>query len=155
MKNSAEKYSKATTEGLKNKASHIFPRFFTPFDLFFDPNFHIMKFESEVVSEELLPAIRSIMASQLKQEYGLKQKEIADKIDITQPAVSQYLSGNRANQKIVNKMKDDPQIEIIIRDAVSNAAKDQEFSQEISQAIQTVRDKGLLKEKFSDTEKII
>ncbi|AOV95292.1 hypothetical protein AQV86_05240 [Nanohaloarchaea archaeon SG9] len=114
-----------------------------------------MRFESEVVSEELLPAIRSIMASQLKQEYGLKQKEIADKIDITQPAVSQYLSGNRANQKIVDKMKDDPQIEIIIRDAVSNAAKDQEFSQEISQAIQTVRDKGLLKEKFSDTEKII
>ncbi len=114
-----------------------------------------MRFESEVVSEELLPAIRSMMASQLKQEYGLKQEEIADKIDITQPAVSQYLSGNRANQKIVDKMKEDPQIEIILRDAVGKAAKDKEFSQEISQAIQTVRDKGLLKDKFSDTEKII
>jgi len=52
-------------------------------------------------------------------------------------------------------MKDDPQIEIILRDAVGKAAKDKEFSQEISQAIQTVRDKGLLKDKFSDTEKII
>lgn len=114
-----------------------------------------MKFESEVVTEELLPGIRSIIASQLKQEYGLKQKEIADKMDITQPAVSQYLSGNRANKKIVEEMKDDPQIEILLRDAVSNAAKDQAFSQEISRAIQTVKDKGLLKEKFSDTEKII
>jgi len=114
-----------------------------------------MRFESEVITEEILPAIRSIMASQLKHEYGLKQKEIADKIDITQPAVSQYLSGNRANQKTVKKLKEDPQLEIILRDAVSKAAKDQEFSQDISQAIQTIRDKGILKEKFSDTEKII
>lgn len=114
-----------------------------------------MRFESEVVSEEILPVIRSIMASQLKQEYGLKQKEIAEKMDITQPAVSQYLSGNRANQGIVQDLKDDPQIEIILRDAVGKAAKDQNFSQEISQAIQTIRDKGILKDKFSDTEKII
>lgn len=114
-----------------------------------------MRFESEVISEEVLPAIRSIMASQLKQEYGLKQEEIAEKMSITQPAVSQYLSGNRADQSIVNKLKEDPQIEIILRDAVGKAAKDKEFSQDISQAIQTVRDKGILKEKFSDTEKII
>ncbi|MFB6180689.1 MAG: transcriptional regulator [Candidatus Nanohalobium sp.] len=113
-----------------------------------------MRFESEVITEEVLPAIRSIMASQLRKEYGLKQKEIADKMGITQPAVSQYLTGNRANHSIVEKLKKDPQIEITLRDAVAKAAQDRDFSTEISQTVQTARDKGILQEQFKDTEKI-
>lgn len=113
-----------------------------------------MKFEAEIISEEILPAIRSILASKLKQEYGMKQKEIAYKMDLTQPAVSQYLSGTRADQTTINKIKDDPQIDIILNDAAGNIATDEDYQEEVSDAIRTMKDKGILKDKFEDTERL-
>jgi len=113
-----------------------------------------MRFESEVISEEVLPAIRSIMASQLKKEYGLKQQEIANKLELTQPAVSQYINETRANQEVIKKIRDDPQIDIILNDAVSKIAKGEKYDSEISSAVQTIRDKGLLKERFEDARKL-
>lgn len=113
-----------------------------------------MKFEAEVISEEILPAVRSILASRLQQEYGLMQKEIAYKLDLTQPAVSQYLSGTRADQDVINKIKDDPQINILLNDAAGNIATDDDYKEELSNAIRTIKDKGILKEKFEDTEKL-
>lgn len=113
-----------------------------------------MKFEAEVISEEILPAFRSILASELQQEYGFMQKEIAYKLDLTQPAVSQYLSGTRADQEVINKIKDDPQINILLKDAAANIAKDKDYQEELSSALRTIKDKGILKEKFKDTEKL-
>lgn len=114
-----------------------------------------MRFESEVVSEELLPAVRKTIATRLMKEYGYTQEEIAVKLNVTQPAVSQYIQGKRADSNIVNKLKDDPQIDIIIDDAVSNAAQDKDFSDEIRRIVSNVRDKGLLKERFEGTDRII
>jgi predicted transcriptional regulator len=113
-----------------------------------------MKFEAEVISEEVLPAIRSILASKLQREYGMMQKEIAYKLDLTQPAVSQYLSGTRADQKIIDKIMDDPQISILLNDAAGNIATDDDYQEELSDAVRTIKDKGILKEKFEDTEKL-
>lgn len=114
-----------------------------------------MKFEIEVITEEVLPAIRSMIATQLKKEYGLKQSEIAEKLGVTQPAVSQYLSNARADQTIIEKLKSDPQTEILVKDAGAKAARDEIFSEEIADIVKNVRDKGLLKEEFEDTYKII
>ncbi len=113
-----------------------------------------MRFEAEVITEEILPAIRSIIATRLHQEYGLTQEEIANRLEVTQPAVSQYLSQSRADQDVVEKLRDDPQVDIMLDDASGNAAKGKEFSGNVSQVIETVRDKGLLKEKFQDTKKL-
>ena len=114
-----------------------------------------MKFEVEVISEEVLPAVRSLIASGLKEDYGLKQREIARKLGVTQPAVSNYLSGSRADQEVINAINSDPQIELLLEDATSLAVKNEDYSEEVSQIIWNIRDKGLIKEKFSDTEKII
>ncbi|MFB6203031.1 MAG: transcriptional regulator [Candidatus Nanohaloarchaea archaeon] len=114
-----------------------------------------MRFEAEVVVDELLPAMRSIVASKLQQEYGLKQEQIADKLGVTQPAVSQYLSGTRADQELVEKLKQDAQIEILLNDATSKAAVNDDFSHEFAKTVATVRDKGMMKERFSDTFKLI
>lgn len=114
-----------------------------------------MKFELEVISEEILPAVRSLIAQEMKDSYGLKQREIAEKTGMTQPAVSNYLNGSRASQEIIEKIGEDPQIQILIEDAAGKAVKDEEYSEEISQIIWNIRDKGLVKERFSDTEKII
>lgn len=113
-----------------------------------------MRFEAEVISDELLPAIRSILATRLDNDYGLTQEEIAAKLEVTQPAVSQYLGEERADQSVVEKLKDDPQVDIMLNDAAGRAAKGNDFSSDISQVVQTVRDKGLLREKFQDTHKL-
>jgi predicted transcriptional regulator len=114
-----------------------------------------MEFESEVVANELLPAVRSILARKLSEEYGLNQREIADLLDITQPAVSQYLNEKRADQSIVEKIEDDPQTGIILNDAAEKAAREEDYSEELSSIVSTVRDKGMLKEKFSEAGRIL
>jgi predicted transcriptional regulator len=113
-----------------------------------------MKFEAEVIAEEVLPAIRSILASKLQQEYGFMQKEIAYKLELTQTAVSKYLTGARAEQDVIQKLEDDPQVNILLNDAAGNIAKDEDYKEEIADAIRTIKDKGLLKEKFGDAEKL-
>jgi len=114
-----------------------------------------MKFEAEVVVEEILPAVRKILADRLSQSYGLNQSEIARKLAVTQPAVSQYLKGKRADGEIVKLLEDDPQISVLLDDAVSLAAKNEDFSKEIGQILDTSRDKGLFKEKFEDSKKLM
>lgn len=114
-----------------------------------------MRFESEVVSENLLPSIRSIMARRMSEEYGLNQREIAELLDLTQPAVSQYLNKKRADQEIVDKLKDDPQTGILLNDAADKAAKEENYTEELRSIVTTVRDKGIMKEKFSKAERIL
>jgi len=113
-----------------------------------------MDFESEVISQEFLPAVRSLLAEQLSEDYGLYQEEIAEIMDITQPAVSQYLNKKRASKKILRKMRDDPQVMLIIDEASSNAAKEEAYLEEFRQVLETVKAKGLVKEKFEDAEKL-
>ncbi|QGA80682.1 transcriptional regulator [Candidatus Nanohalobium constans] len=114
-----------------------------------------MKFESEVVTEELLPAVRSVVASRLQDEYGLNQYEIADQLEVTQPAVSQYLNQKRANQRIVEDLKEDPQTGILLNDIADKVAKDESYVEELRNIITTVRDKGIMKEEFGEAERII
>lgn len=95
------------------------------------------------------------MASQLQEEYGLNQYEIADVLEVTQPAVSQYLSGKRAKKRIVDDLKDDPQTGIMLNDAVNKAAREESFTKELRQIVSTVRDKGLMKEEFNEAERIL
>lgn len=114
-----------------------------------------MRFDVEVVCEEVLPALRSIMASRLSEDFGLKQGEIAEKLGLTQPAVSQYLSGNRADHNIVETLEGDVQINLLIEDACSRAASDEDYSEELGRIITTLQDKGLLRERFSDTGEIM
>lgn len=114
-----------------------------------------MRFESEVVSEEILPAIRKIIAESLHSDYGHTQEEIANTMDVTQPAVSQYLKGKRADPELVEKLADDHQIQLLIEEAVSKAAKNEDFVEEMSDILNTGRDKGLFREKFEDAERVL
>ncbi|WEL19864.1 transcriptional regulator [Candidatus Nanohalococcus occultus] len=113
-----------------------------------------MKFEAEVISDELLPAVRSLLSSELKDSYGMTQRDIAQRLEITQPAVSQYLNDQRADQSVKNKLKDDPQIMILVNEAAGKLAVDKDPTGEVSDILRAVRDKGLLKEKFRDAAKL-
>lgn len=50
-----------------------------------------MKPPCEVVVKSVLPAIRAMLVKELVERYHLNQAEVARKLGITQPAVSQYL----------------------------------------------------------------
>ena len=54
-----------------------------------------MKFPQELIVSKVLPAIRAKLAMRLK-ETGVTQREIAEILGLTAPAVSQYMSGKRA-----------------------------------------------------------
>tara|TARA_Y100000310_G_C20552790_1_gene748985 strand:- start:875 stop:1192 length:318 start_codon:yes stop_codon:yes gene_type:complete len=54
-----------------------------------------MKFPQELIVSKVLPAIRAKLAMRLK-ETGVTQREIAEILGLTPPAVSQYMSGKRA-----------------------------------------------------------
>ncbi|BDZ71212.1 transcriptional regulator [Methanobacterium petrolearium] len=50
----------------------------------------------EIVVWYVIPTIRSELAKELM-DLGMKQKEISELLDITQPAVSQYISDKRGH----------------------------------------------------------
>lgn len=50
-----------------------------------------MKPPCEVVVKEVLPAIRATLVLELTERHHLSQTEVARRLGITQPAVSQYL----------------------------------------------------------------
>ena len=51
-----------------------------------------MKFVEEIVVEEFLPTVRSMLAADLR-ERGFTQREVADALGISQSAVSKYAHG--------------------------------------------------------------
>lgn len=57
-----------------------------------------MKIFCETVFSEMLPALRSIVAHELITTYKLSQDDVAKKLGITQPAVSQYKAGVRGKK---------------------------------------------------------
>ena len=50
-----------------------------------------MKPPCEVVVKDVLPAIRAMLVKELVERHQLSQVEVARKLGITQPAVSQYM----------------------------------------------------------------
>jgi predicted fused transcriptional regulator/phosphomethylpyrimidine kinase/predicted transcriptional regulator len=59
-----------------------------------------MKFVEEVVTEEFLPTLRSMLAAELR-ERGLTQSEVAEVLGISQSAVSKYAHGEVAGNDAV------------------------------------------------------
>ena len=69
-----------------------------------------MKPPCEMVVWYVIPAIRSELAKQLL-ALGMKQKDISELMDITQPAVSQYITDKRGSEL---KLSDD--VKALIKD---------------------------------------
>jgi len=67
----------------------------------------------------ILPAIRKEIAIEMK-KLGLKQNEIAQKLGLTEAAVSQYLKGKRGNDVDLDK-----EIKTRIKEITKKLIKDQ------------------------------
>jgi predicted transcriptional regulator len=65
-----------------------------------------MRLYCEVVVGEVLPALRALITNELMKNYDLTQQEVANKLRLTQPAISQYrkyLRGEKVKELQKNK----------------------------------------------------
>ncbi len=90
-------------------------------------------FHQEVEVWYLLPAIRREIANFMKKN-GLKQKEIARKLHMTEAAVSNYMKHKRASE-----VKFDPDFRKDIEKAAENISKNKDFVNEIEVLCRTFR----------------
>lgn len=72
-----------------------------------------MIYPQEIEVWYILPVIRKELAKELL-NYKLSQKEIASKLGLTEPAVSQYINEKRATLTILDKK---------IKEAIANSAR--------------------------------
>ncbi|MAG78728.1 transcriptional regulator [archaeon] len=68
-----------------------------------------MELPQEIEVWYVIPSLRRELAKALM-DFGLSQKEVAKKLNLTEPAVSQYLSGKRGkdvvfSQEVLKKIK--------------------------------------------------
>lgn len=90
-----------------------------------------MRLPCERVVNEALPAVRSMLANEL-QAKGYSQTEIADLLNITQPAVSQYLSATRGQN--MNYIDGNPEIREEFEElmqAIMDRTDDEELSRRL------------------------
>lgn len=62
-----------------------------------------MKTSYELIITELFPAARALIAKKLTDSYGLSQKEAAEKLGVTQPAISHYKRNLRGHRNEIFK----------------------------------------------------
>lgn len=62
-----------------------------------------VKIDCEESVWHILPLIRKEFASSLIEDHGLTQRKAAEKLGITESAVSQYISKKRGDTKVTDK----------------------------------------------------
>lgn len=66
-----------------------------------------MSTPTEILYWEILPSIRSAIVFEMKEKHGLKQKDIAELLDVTPAAISQYLKQKRGKFKFSEVFKEE------------------------------------------------
>ena len=99
----------------------------------------------EVAVKSLVPAIRSVIARELIQSYGLKQKDVANLLGVTQTAVSKY---TRHVRGAVLKIEEVEEVQPMIREIVVSLANGRmsryELVAKFCVACEVIRRKGLM-----------
>ncbi len=106
-----------------------------------------MKFLCEVVVQDILPAMRALLAKELTHKHGLTQKQAAEKMGCTQAAVSQYLRELRGYKvKLLQKdEKSMEKLEELAKSLVSGNTKSGQLSSEVCGICDGMRKRDTLK----------
>lgn len=97
-----------------------------------------MESPQEIEVWYVLPALRKALAGEML-KLGLKQKEIAAKLHVTESAVSQYLKSKRATE-----VKFTPELKNAIQTSAKKLAKEADVLTETQKLCALIRTKGLL-----------
>jgi predicted transcriptional regulator len=106
----------------------------------------------EIVVWYVIPAIRSELAKELL-NLGMKQKQISEVLDITQPAVSQYISDKRGHG-----IKFEPEVQNMIKDfagdLVSGKAGQQDIIPKMCEICKKVKAEELICQIHKDKDNV-
>ncbi|MCE5214824.1 MAG: helix-turn-helix domain-containing protein [Methanobacterium sp.] len=106
----------------------------------------------EIVVWYVIPSIRSELAKELL-NLGMKQKQISEVLDITQPAVSQYISDKRGHG-----IKFEPEVQNLIKefaiDLVSGKAGQQDIIPKMCEICKKVKAEELICQIHKDKDNI-
>ena len=83
-----------------------------------------MTMECELAVKEVLPATRALLAAELS-DMHMTQDEIAEKLNLTQSAVSRYLKQSRG--KKAAKFMKNPKVKKLIKSTAENLRKGKKF----------------------------
>lgn len=72
-----------------------------------------MKPYCEIVSQEVLPALRALIAKELMEKHKMTQGKVAEKLGVSQAAISQYYRAVRGSK--ANFLQNDKDIEQYIK----------------------------------------
>lgn len=105
-----------------------------------------MKPYCEIVVSTILPAMRSLIANELLKKYGLTQRQTADLLCLTQPAISQYSRESRGfKTKILEKHpKIMRMIDDLTEDIVSRRIEPKEIQSKFCEICKTIRENKLI-----------
>ena len=99
----------------------------------------------EVAVKSVIPAIRSAIARELTQSYGLKQKEVAQLLGVTQTAVSKYTRHARGAVLEVREVED---AQPVLKETVFSLANGQmnkyELAEKLCLVCEIIRRRGLM-----------
>jgi len=77
----------------------------------------------EIVARDILPAIRSLVAKELIERYGLTQMAAAKKLGLSQAAISYYMDTKRGG-RLLSQMETTPAIIKGVDELAEGIAKD-------------------------------
>jgi len=99
----------------------------------------------EVAVKAVIPAIRSAIVKIMYNELGFKQMEIAESLNITQAAVSQYIRGVRGGALSIDNIPEihDEIIHFINKIIVENISRNKQIIQ-YCKLCNIIRSKGLM-----------
>lgn len=107
----------------------------------------------EIAVKSLVPAIRSLIARELVQSYGLKQKDVARLLGVTQTAVSKYTRHVRGTVLKIEEVEEvQPMIKEIVVSLANGRMSRYELAAKFCVACETIRRKGLMCELCKRTD---
>ncbi len=110
-----------------------------------------MKLVCEVFVNDLLPAVRAILANDLIEKHDLTQREAARRLDMTQPAISQYK--NKLRGREVENIEKSEAVSKKIRGLVEDIAKQridmEEYDKRFCEICEVAKQDSILESRFS------
>lgn len=105
-----------------------------------------MKLACEYFVKNILPAVRALLARDLLEKYNLTQRETARRLEMTQPAISQYK--NKLRGKKVKQLESCKKISEKIDELAEGIARQkmdkEEYDSEICKICKEARKESLI-----------
>jgi predicted transcriptional regulator len=105
----------------------------------------ILLLPCEVGVKAVLPAIRALMARTIIEKHGMKERQAAELLGLSQSAISRYTSKDRGNIITIENV---PEVQTLIDQMINllmyNAHKKNEILELFCQTCKIIREKGLI-----------